>query len=558
MKTKTSILALSIITTFGVYAEETARLDQRLFETKIIDGQKSDVDAWPFMTAIVSKGQSAFNGQFCGGSFIGDKYVLTAAHCIDEKNPENLDVIIGIHDLNLEATQGQRVAVKNIYAHEQYSTVTLNKDIAILELERSVAATPVTLDASRDTLAENDSVTVMGWGNQQSNPAEDSIYPNELFEVSLPVVNQATCKASGGSYSSIDESTLCAGYEDGGKDSCQGDSGGPLVFDNNGIVTQVGVVSWGEGCAQPNKYGVYANVAHLKSWIDNQTNGHSYRQNIYSGYMGAGKTITQVLSVENSGAPDFTVTGVTLPDSGALNVVSNECENIGTLTTNQSCNITVEFTSALGANGETLIVNTDSTTHPALKTTFHSYGLAGASDELKATVSTGDSAYSNANPWVVFDASNSVLKSGQTPLGQSSIMMLDNLPAGKLSVESRMAIFNQDSRFKVYVNNERIANLSSNDTRWYADNINLTESTNSVMFAFERSEDNFSNLDSVYLRNIKHVPTVAPDNSGSTDSTGTDEATTTTVTSSSSSSSGGSVPAWLVMFLLPLAVMRRK
>lgn len=59
---------------------------------------------------------------------------------------------------------------------------------------------------------------------------------------------------------------ICAGIPQGGKDSCQGDSGGPIVIDKK----LVGIVSWGNGCAQPGFPGVYTNIAYFGKWIDKQ------------------------------------------------------------------------------------------------------------------------------------------------------------------------------------------------------------------------------------------------------------------------------------------------
>ena len=87
------------------------------------------------------------------------------------------------------------------------------------------------------------------------------------MEVSLPIVPRATCQA-GYPHEHIDETMICAGYPEGGKDSCSGDSGGPLVCEENDKFFLEGVVSWGYGCAGPGQYGVYADVRYFKSWID--------------------------------------------------------------------------------------------------------------------------------------------------------------------------------------------------------------------------------------------------------------------------------------------------
>ncbi|NMU83961.1 trypsin-like serine protease, partial [Vibrio parahaemolyticus] len=54
----------------------------------------------------------------------------------------------------------------------------------------------------------------------------------------------------------------------GGIDSCQGDSGGPIVINRSGVITQLGVVSWGIGCARPGMYGVYSDIAAMRNFVD--------------------------------------------------------------------------------------------------------------------------------------------------------------------------------------------------------------------------------------------------------------------------------------------------
>ena len=100
------------------------------------------------------------------------------------------------------------------------------------------------------------------------------------MQVQLPVINNIACKES---YRKIDllrsdiqfdDRVVCAGYIIGGKDSCQGDSGGPLmlpIFDNGTFAFyQIGIVSWGDGCAQPNIPSVNTNVQYYAEWIKNK------------------------------------------------------------------------------------------------------------------------------------------------------------------------------------------------------------------------------------------------------------------------------------------------
>ena len=101
---------------------------------------------------------------------------------------------------------------------------------------------------------------VSGWGNTK-NPLESD---DSLRHVVVPKVNQLECEAALKKWRNVTDRMICAGYKEGGKDSCQGDSGGPLSVNN----TLVGVVSWGDGCAEPNLPGVYARVAAVVDWVN--------------------------------------------------------------------------------------------------------------------------------------------------------------------------------------------------------------------------------------------------------------------------------------------------
>ena len=94
-----------------------------------------------------------------------------------------------------------------------------------------------------------------------------TVSPN-LREVRVSFIRNKTCrKQKAYGYNFYPKYEICAGTMKGGRDACQGDSGGPLVRTIKGVRRQVGIVSWGDGCAKRNKPGIYARVSQLLPWI---------------------------------------------------------------------------------------------------------------------------------------------------------------------------------------------------------------------------------------------------------------------------------------------------
>lgn len=317
------------------------------FSTRIIGGEKAIEGEWPFMTALVS---NKYQEQFCGASYLGDGWVLTAAHCIEDINVNDFHVRIGAFDLSKPSEDGVRADIKAIYVHHKYGGVfgTQNSDasydIALLELSSKPNTNAVTLTTANASYEfANQDLTVMGWGNQQADDDKAAVYPKVLYQVSVPYVHRNDCRNLGGNYSNIGEDAICAGFSQGGKDSCQGDSGGPLVRILNDVTEQVGVVSWGDGCAQPDAYGVYANVAFFKPWINEiKELGISYSQYTYR-EVTDDTLISETLYITNTSADSFSIQAINLQDSAKLNIVSNSCQN-STLESGESCEIKVSTT----------------------------------------------------------------------------------------------------------------------------------------------------------------------------------------------------------------------
>ncbi|XP_047491837.1 mucin-17-like [Penaeus chinensis] len=234
------------------------------FNTKIVGGDPTDIAQYPWQIGLAQKYD---NFVFCGGSIINDRYILTAAHCVDGNYPENLVVRVG------ETTRSGpaiTIDVERITVHEKYSHESIvSYDIALLRLawpiEFSESVLPVCLPNNNKKFS-NKKAVVTGWGKDNSvgNVQE------RLHEVTVKVLSTKKCrKNSEYDKKEVHKNIVCAASRD--KDACQGDSGGPLVVLESDSYTQIGVVSWGIGCAEPDYPGIYTRVSSYMKWIGDNT-----------------------------------------------------------------------------------------------------------------------------------------------------------------------------------------------------------------------------------------------------------------------------------------------
>lgn len=230
----------------------------------IVGGQDATPHEFPFQASIQYK-----NGEhFCGGSLIKPNWVLTAAHCLDIPK-ERMQVVMGLHDRN-KTEDAETFEVADIIIHNKYSSSALEYDIALIELKGNSKQPTIALNQTelRITPVKSTMVWVSGWGMLRSGGFR---LPNILQKVELPLVSQEECNSPLSYDGDIKDHMICAGFKQGGKDSCQCDSGGPLFMKSETGFTLVGVVSYGDGCGKPNKYGVYSKVNYFNSWIEQHT-----------------------------------------------------------------------------------------------------------------------------------------------------------------------------------------------------------------------------------------------------------------------------------------------
>lgn len=231
----------------------------------VLGGTQAGAGEFPFMVQVRP------DGDLCAGSLISGRWIITAAHCMEDiSTASEISVRAGS---NFLSGGGEVIKALRFINHPDFDALTFNNDIALIELLSAVTADNTGsinwLSGNESTLLpEGAPVVVTGWGSTSfgGSTSEDLLkvsvtarYPNSCRDSSLYTDNEIT------------DNMLCAGVPEGGQDACQGDSGGPLIVYDNGQAWLAGIVSWGQGCGLADYPGVYTRVAKYDRWIREQT-----------------------------------------------------------------------------------------------------------------------------------------------------------------------------------------------------------------------------------------------------------------------------------------------
>uniref|UniRef100_A0A8C5P6I4 Peptidase S1 domain-containing protein n=1 Tax=Leptobrachium leishanense TaxID=445787 RepID=A0A8C5P6I4_9ANUR len=232
--------------------------------TWIVGGHEAKAHSRPYMASLEISGENT-----CGGTLINRKWVLTAAHCMENTPVSVVRVVLGGHNLHDPDRFMQMFRIQESIRHPEYNPLTFQNDIQLLKLNDSVTITPyvkpLKIPNANSDVVPGTPCSVAGWGYISDFGAE----PKALMETEVDVITRETCNASWNG--NIVESMLCTATPGKPvKGFCSGDSGGPLVCRNR----VEGVVSFsGFRCGDPVSPDVYTRVESFLSWMQSVIRG---------------------------------------------------------------------------------------------------------------------------------------------------------------------------------------------------------------------------------------------------------------------------------------------
>ncbi|CAH6791354.1 acrosin isoform X1 [Phodopus roborovskii] len=245
---------------------------------RIVGGQTAQRGAWPWMVSLqIFMSHNSRRYHACGGSLLNSHWVLTAAHCFDNKKKVyDWRLVFGAQEIEYGRNKPvkeplQERYVQKIIIHEKYNIVTEGNDIALLKITPPVACGSFIgpgclphFKAGPPKIPQTCYVT--GWGYIREKAPRPSPV---LMEARVDLIDLDLCNSTQWYNGRVTSTNVCAGYPEGKIDTCQGDSGGPLMCRDNvdSPFVVVGITSWGVGCARAKRPGVYTATWDYLDWI---------------------------------------------------------------------------------------------------------------------------------------------------------------------------------------------------------------------------------------------------------------------------------------------------
>ncbi|XP_057375971.1 serine proteinase stubble-like isoform X2 [Daphnia carinata] len=270
---KPTLAVTSLPSSYNIECGVPPMLAEVTREERIVGGNNSKFGSWPWQVSVRRTSFFGFSSTHrCGGALLNELWVITAGHCVEDLLVSQIRLRMGEFDFSTvqEPYPFVERGVNKKIVHPKYNFFTYEYDLALVRLEEPITfqpnIAPICLPATDESLIGQNG-TVTGWGRL----SEGGTLPSMLQQVTVPIVSNDKCKdmfLKAGRHEYIPDIFMCAGFEEGGRDSCQGDSGGPLqIRGRDGKYFLGGIISWGIGCAEANLPGVCTRISKFTNWI---------------------------------------------------------------------------------------------------------------------------------------------------------------------------------------------------------------------------------------------------------------------------------------------------
>ena len=534
--------------------------DESQISSRIVGGdQVSEQSDYPWVVSL--KYQSS-KQHFCAGTLIDKQWVLTAAHCVIDQTASKIIATVGEYNLSSNPSTTSTNITK-IIIHPAFNEKTFNNDIALLKLSETLTQQTVSrlssLETAQSISVDNIIATAIGWGSTIAYASKGEgqdipvSYPSILRQVTLPLLSSQSCSSV---MPNITDNMICAGdVNNGGLDSCQGDSGGPLLVESaTETVQQIGIVSFGQGCAQPQTAGVYTKVSNYQDWIESNITGITALTDTHYFVADIDESNTFEILIQNqseqSFAPIFSLTNDTL-----FELESNNCDNLATQAT---CTLNLTYSPNSGSYNSEDSANIEietgvsTITNPPILLTAIAMRKVSA-DAVSLPNNNQIRWYqSNSSPWLVVNDVNYLSSPAINANQQTQFVAIIS---GQGTLHFDWAVNSEDGydTLTLLINGVEMDRISG-DQQFSSKTYSLSGTTNLVTWQYSKDSSINSGSDKAFIHNIRFQKPGEVDSNDITAPT----LVFTNASVSKSSSGGGSLQYWSLFLLLLLACYKQR
>ncbi|MDX1692556.1 MAG: trypsin-like serine protease [Ketobacteraceae bacterium] len=528
---------VAVFLTFIPFLPVNASLDPSVTQPRIIGGEDvAEAPSW--MAYLVIYNTETGMGGACGASLISSRWLVTAAHCVEEFGEPDYAAYVAMGAADLESGGVRTMLIDKVISHPDYTPNSdqgppLN-DVALIRLSSPVTdLAPIRIINSVDLAGLNDDYPAMiyGWGETGSGPS------TVLQAADVSFRTQDTCDDAWSGF--VSESSVCSIDEDSG--TCFGDSGGPLTVTVDDEEVLVGITSYGaggpDGVCRQSLPDVFMSPSYYFSWIAETVGFVSLDGGGSFGYIGVNQAARESLSLTNYSGRTVGIASLSVSGVDADNFALSDNQCIQNLLPGASCSFALTASSAAAGDAGAHLVLTRADGGENL-----SFGLSasflpaiGADGPLQIN---GGSWFSNGNnPW----SQSPALGSGSTPGFTSGFD--DSASLLLLHVNGPLELLAEGISLETLLFDGVLVHLDNSPLRWYRLDdqettlrVTIPEGAHRVLFTYEKANAEESRI------GIYNFRTAALSISGSNES---------------DNDSGGSSGLWLLVAVGLLTAARR-